>query len=745
MNPPQPARLVVVSYRLPFHVENGVLVQNSGGLVSAMLAYAQGKSGQVKSVQEILWLGVAEDSQADLANASRSVEQSLFNLVPVELPDEVHRRFYEGFSNNLIWPLFHYFPYLANYNPDDYEYYQQANLMACVQLLKHLRPGDRLWIHDYHFMLLPRLVRERCTDVEIGFFLHIPFPSYEIFRLLPRSWRKDLVQGVLGADLVGFHTYDYVQHFTQCAMRMAGAQALGSWLSTEDGTTRLEAFPIGIDALAFAADRALPEVEENKQRIREAIGGRLLVFSVDRLDYTKGLLHRLLAFEKFLQQYPQWKSRIVFNMVVVPSRDSIARYQEMKSELETHVGRINGLMATLDWRPVVYQYRHLSRSEMIAFYDVADVGLITPLRDGMNLVCKEFVASQPPECPGILILSEMAGAAAELREAIIINPNDSSEIVEALRRAVEMGDDERVRIWSKLRDRIFSYDVFEWATDFLQSLDDAAQTVRGQRTIPLQAKEMEGLRAHYLTAKERVVLLDYDGTLVPFHREPDKAVPGVQLHDTLLKLCADSRNQVAIISGRSKDFLERWFGELPLHLVAEHGASYRLVGGEWVSVWERDRSWKIPFMRAMLRAARRCPGSTVEEKGTSLVWHFRNADPINGLRVAQELREDMEVSLHGDEEFRIVDGNHIVEVRPASFDKGSAASKLFGDLRHGFVLAIGDDRTDEDLFSVIPSMGYAIKVGKGSTLARYHLRDPADVLQLLEALLVASSQTAWAN
>jgi len=739
-------RLVVVSYRLPFHVEEGLLVQNSGGLVSAMLAFAKGKNGQPSesAPQKILWLGISSDSADTLARARRAPGHETFELIPMELPSQVQQRFYEGFSNNLIWPLFHYFPYLAAYDPEDWTYYQQANFMVCQQLIRHLRPGDRLWIHDYHFMLLPRLVRSQQPLLSIGFFLHIPFPSYEILRLMPRSWRKELVQGMLGADLVGFHTYDYVQHFSQCALRIAGAQIMGSWLSTEEGNTRIEAFPIGIDAEAFSASRQHTDVEIARQRIREAIGNRMLVFSVDRLDYTKGLLNRLLAYERFLNNYPQWKGRLVFNMVVVPSRDSIAHYQEMKAELETHVGRINGLMATLDWRPVAYQYRHLEHAEMVALYDVADVGLITPLRDGMNLVCKEFIACQPPECPGILILSEMAGAAAELREAILINPNDQSEMVEALHRAVEMGDEERLRSWSKLRDRVFSYDVFEWAGDFLQSLETAAQTIHGQRSMPLQAQEIEGLRAHYLTATNRLILLDYDGTLVPFHREPDKAVPGAQVHEILSRLCADPRNQVAIVSGRSKEFLERWFGDLSLHLIAEHGASFRTdKATPWTDLWTDDRNWKAPFMRLLRRATRRCAGSMVEEKGTCLVWHYRNADPMHGMRVAQELREDIDSLLLSNEGFHRVDGNHIVEIRPSGFDKGSAVQRIVGELNQDFILAIGDDRTDEDLFSVVPRTGYAVKVGKGNTLARYHLRDPGDVQQLLEALLVSSGQNSW--
>ncbi|HSQ41167.1 MAG TPA: bifunctional alpha,alpha-trehalose-phosphate synthase (UDP-forming)/trehalose-phosphatase [Fibrobacteraceae bacterium] len=731
-------RLVVVSYRLPFHVEDGCLCRNSGGLVSAMLSFANGHSSDQHHFREILWIGVSDDTEESLASARRGQGEEGFRLLPVQLPEELQRQFYEGFSNDLIWPLFHYFASIADYSPANYDAFCEANAIFRDVVVNHLQTDDTLWIHDYHFLLLPKLVRERRPAAEIGFFLHIPFPSFEVFRVMPRSWRRGIISGMLGADLVGLHTYDYVHHFTQTAIRELGAQLQGSWLTTDEGSTRVEAFPIGIDAAAFAADRQTIEAETEKLRIQEAIGNRTLIFSVDRLDYTKGLLHRLQALEQFLELYPEWKNRIVFNMVVVPSRDTIPQYQQMKAEIEAQVGRMNGLMGTLEWRPVAYQYRSLSRTEMIALYDMADIGLITPMRDGMNLVCKEFVASQPPEHPGTLILSEMAGAAAELREAIIINPNDTSEIVEALHRALNTTLEERVINWSRLKDRVFSYDVFAWADDFIESLHNASGTAQGWRGEPLGENAAAEIKATYMTASNRSVLLDYDGTLVPFHRDPEKAVPGAQVHDMLIRLCADSRNRVAIISGRSRDFLERWFGELPVSLVAEHGAFHRLPGEDWVDVWNGERGWKVPFLRAMRRVVRRCPGSSVEEKTTSLVWHYRNAEPMEGFRYALELREDLESIATG--EFRIVEGDHIVEIRPDAFDKGKAALRLFGKLGDPFVLAVGDDRTDEDLFSVIPPSGYAIKVGKGNTRARFHLREPAEVLRLLEGLLAAGNQ-----
>lgn len=741
---PSTGRLVVISYRLPFHVEEGALKQNSGGLVSAMLSYAKGKGDGSTSVckeSKILWLGVSDDSAEDLANADRNDDQDCFDLVPIHLDEEQQQSFYEGFCNNLIWPLFHYFTHLAEFSADDYNEYKSANALIATLVSKHLKPGDRIWIHDYHFLLLPKMLRERFSELEIGFFLHIPFPSYEIFRLLPRSWRNELLLGMLGSDLIGFHTFDYIQHFSQCVIRMVGGQATGSWLTTEEGSTRVEAFPIGIDAHAFAQDRFSADVEKEKEVVLEAIDNRALIFSVDRLDYTKGLSARLVAIEKFFLKYPEWKNKVVFNMVVVPSRDTISSYREMKLEIEANVGRINGLMGTLDWRPVVYQYRHLKREEMIALYSLSNVALITPLRDGMNLVAKEFVASQPPEDPGVLILSEMAGTAAELREALTINPNDNDEIADTLKTALEMPLKDKKALWTKLQDRVHSYDVFAWASDFLHSLSISANIRKGKRTTPLIDKEIKTIQESYVASTKRALLLDYDGTLVPFHRDPEKAVPSPQVHEILSRLCADPKNEIAIVSGRNRSFLERWFGDLHLHLVAEHGASQRLIGEEWEDIWDESDDWKIPFREIMFAFVQRCPGTFIENKRASLVWHYRNADPLFGGKIAKKLMESLNGALDKPDEFCVLDGNHIVEVRPKLVDKGNAALRVFKEFKHPFILAIGDDRTDEDLFSVLPENAYGVKVGKGSTQAKYKLRDPSEVVRLLEYL--AAPQGNW--
>lgn len=726
-------RLVVVSYRLPFQIVDNQLVQNSGGLVSAMLAYAQG-DGSVGNTKEILWVGASNYSKTDLANALRTDDQKTFTLVPVKIPEEVDHGFYEGFCNNTIWPLFHYFPYLSKYKTDNWCHYLEANQLFTEEVLAHICKGDTLWIHDYHLMLMPRMIKKRNPYLPCGFFLHIPFPSYEVLRLLPRDWKNELLHGVLGADLVGFHTYDYVQHFCQSVVRAGIAQTQGSWLVNEEGSTRVEAFPIGIDAKKFSGALNSEETKTAAVKFREAIGSSKLVFSVDRLDYTKGLLQRLLAFEKFLIDYPEWIGKVAFNMVVVPSRDTIPQYQEMKSELETHVGRINGLYATLEWRPIVYQYKHLNWHEMIALYEVADVAMITPMRDGMNLVCKEFIACQPNECPGILILSEMAGAAAEMRESILINPNDLNEMTSALYRAATMGCEERIEIWERLRDRVFSYDVFDWANDFLQSLDQACHFNGKNVVVNHKAPEMDTIVASYLLSPRRLIFLDYDGTLVPFHRDPEKAIPSSIILDMLSKLSKDTRNVVAILSGRSSAFLDRWFSESPIHLIAEHGAIVRTAKNVWEQVWQGERGWKIPYLRIMRKATRKCPGATVEEKETAIVWHWRNADPIHGQRVAQELREDLELALQASDQFHLVEGHMILEIRPIGIDKGITMYKQFSPDATDFILALGDDRTDEDMFAMLPHGSFTVKVGKGSSKARYSVPEPTDVLQLLDRL-----------
>ncbi len=460
-------RLIIAAYRLPYRfVRKGdqvTAVRNSGGLVSAVLSLSRKlhPPGSEENRKEIHWIGRGDDIPPERLSAGS--DQVPFTLHPVQIPGSLNEKYYGGFCNNTIWPLFHYFPWLTHFRKDYWDAYVEANRLFAEAVGKVIRPGDYIWIHDYQLMLVPSMIREKFPDATIGFFLHIPFPSFEVFRLMPRLWRNALLRGVLGADLAGFHTPAYARYFYLSVRHSMRLPSRGKYYINHQGRRIfLHEFPIGIEYDRFHNDCLSPKVMKEKQKIRRDLGNRKLVFSVDRLDYTKGLLHRLSAYETFLEENSHWREKVVFNMVVIPSRDAIAQYQQIKKEIEATVGRINGKFSTLGWRPVIYQYRSLSHSELVAMYDASDVGLITPLRDGMNLVAKEYVASQV-ENQGVLILSEMAGAAAELSEAILINPVDQHETARAILQALEMPMETRQELIRSMQRKLRRNDVFHWA------------------------------------------------------------------------------------------------------------------------------------------------------------------------------------------------------------------------------------------------------------------------------------------
>ncbi len=463
-------RLVIVAYRLPFKFirnKGGVTVhQNAGGLVSAVLSLSEQLPtvDQFGNKRKIVWVGEGKDLPYEIVKGKQSIKA--FELVPVPIPEKVNEKFYGGFCNDMIWPLFHYFPSLANYDEHYFMAYVQANKLFYEQLKKVIRPGDFIWIHDYQLFLLPDLIRKEFPEIAIGFFLHIPFPSYEIFRLMPRTWHNKILNGMLGADLVGFHTKDYARYFLRSVQRSLGYKSHQNIILVDERKVKIGAFPIGIDFEKFHDACLSPSVKKEKQKIAKHVKNKKLVFSVDRLDYTKGLLNRLKGIEYFLENNSAWHEKVIFNIVVVPSRDTIDRYKKMKKEIEAAVGRINGKYSNIGWRPLIYQYTSLSFSELVALYDLSDAGLITPLRDGMNLVSKEYIACQV-ENKGVLILSEMAGASSELKnDALIINPFDYKEMAEAIKMAIEMPVEEIERRTAKLQSRVRNYTVFKWANEF---------------------------------------------------------------------------------------------------------------------------------------------------------------------------------------------------------------------------------------------------------------------------------------
>ena len=739
-------RLIIISSRLPFSLDKDkdnkiTLRQSSGGLVSAIKSYFESTTTQRSDLTEKMWMGVADFPQEDWdqAVATHAAGQD-FEVLPVFVDKDLYENYYNGFANSVLWPLFHYFSSLATYESQYFDAYVQVNQLFAEKILPLLQPDDQVWIHDYQLMLLPHLLRSKKPAATIGFFLHIPFPSYEIFRLLPTDWKKMILHGVMGADLIGFHTYDYVQHFLQSVKMLLGVDNYFHNLQYQDRLIRIDLFPIGIDYRKFHDAAADPEVQEIRDKIRTDLGDKKIIFSVDRLDYTKGLMHRLDGFEHFLERYPEWKGKMVFILNIVPSRSTIPAYNERKKMIEEKVGTLNGRYSTIGWQPLIYRYQHLSFNELVALYQAADAALITPLRDGMNLVAKEYVASSTGG-RGVLILSELAGAASELGEAILVNPTDTSDVASSITRALAMPLYEQRSRMELMQRRLQEYDVFRWVNDFMDQLAQVKQEQQKQKVKLLDEKTMAAIQKHYHRAGKRVLLLDYDGTLVPFSRIPSEASPDNAVRDLLIRLAADPKNHVVIISGRDSISLDRWLGPLPLTLVAEHGASLKMRNGSWQQVITVSDLWKEEIRRVMQLFVLRCAGSFVEEKTNTIAWHYRNTQTGLGFSRSRELLNTLS-QLIQNTTLQVIDGNKVVEVRAGGFDKGSTALKIIHDADPDFVLSMGDDTTDEDMFKALEGEAYTIKVNNGASSAQYTILSQQQVLPLLNALIAPPAQAA---
>jgi len=730
-------RLIIISNRLPFSLDREgdkvSIRQSSGGLVSAIKSYFENTAAQKGNLTEKMWMGVADFPQEDwdLAEASGMAGQD-FGIIPLFMDKDLYDNYYSGFSNSVLWPLFHYFSSLASYESQYFDAYVQVNRLFAEKIAPLLEPDDQVWIHDYQLMILPHLLRQKKPEATIGFFLHIPFPSYEIFRLLPTEWKKTLLHGVMGADLIGFHTYDYVQHFLQSAKMLLGVDNYFHNLQYQDRLIRIDLFPIGIDYNKFHSAADDPELLEMRHKIRNELGDKKIIFSVDRLDYTKGLQSRLNAFEYFIERYPEWREKMVFILNVVPSRDSIPAYNERKKMIEEKIGTINGRFSTISWQPIIYRYNHLSFNELVALYQAADVALITPLRDGMNLVAKEYVASSVGG-KGVLILSELAGAASELSEAILVNPTDTADVASAITRALAMPLYEQRNRIALMQRRLQEYDVTKWVNDFMDQLAQVKQEQQKQKVKLLDEKATAGIRRHYQRTKNRCLLLDYDGTLVPFSRIPSEAAPDNAVKDLLLRLSSDPKNHVVVISGRDVSSLDRWLGALPLTLVAEHGASFKMKNETWQQLVSVSDLWKDEIRRVMQTFVTRCAGSFIEEKMNTIAWHYRNTQTGLGFSRSRELLNTLS-QLIQNTTLQVIDGNKVVEVRIAGFDKGATALKIINEMDPDFVLCMGDDTTDEDMFKALEGEAYTIKVSSGASAAQYTILSQQQVLPLLNLL-----------
>jgi trehalose 6-phosphate synthase/phosphatase len=730
-------RLILVSNRLPFQLleKDGeiALKQSDGGLVTALKSYIQ-EGTDKDSFAEKVWLGCADFPQSRWDSFQKQSKlKGAFSIKPVFIDSKIYSKYYNGFCNATLWPLFHYFPSFVVYEQEYFEMYEEANRLFAEQLIKTIQPGDTIWIHDYQLFLLPQLVRDYFPDAKIGFFLHIPFPSFEVFRLLHRPWKEKIVRGLLGADLIGFHTHEYVQHFLKTVRMVVGMDHQYRVIPYDGRLVKAELFPLGIDYDLFNSTSRLPEVVEKKNSILANFPERKIIFSVDRLDYTKGVTHRLSGFERFLSIHKEWHEKVVFILVVVPSRQIISKYNERRKLIEEQVGRINGKYSTLSWQPIIYRYSNLVFEELSALYLAADVALITPLRDGMNLVAKEYIASCA-ENRGVLILSELAGAASELGEAVLVNPLDEIELANAIGVALTMPEEEQSRNLELMQQRLQSYTVLDWVNDFLSQLNDIKQRQIGEERKYLGFENRKFILQKFQESEKRLLLFDYDGTLVGFAKHPREAVPDKRLQSLLAQLSALPNTQLGIISGRDASTLDQWFGHLPVYLIAEHGASLKRPEDTWEVAADVDQSWKQLIRPTLEMFSKRCAGSFIEEKHHTLAWHYRKVEGELGFTRSRELLDNL-YHLIRNVQLQVIDGNKVIEVRVSGIDKGAAARKITQETTFDFVLAIGDDKTDEDMFRALSDKAITVKVGPGHSVAGYYMKTQQDVLRFLAELV----------
>lgn len=720
-------KIVIIANRLPVKIERsdeGFTIERSeGGLATGL--------GSLETEAEKYWVGwpgIHTDDEMERQQITEKLHELKFH--PVFLSNEQISNYYEGYSNSTIWPLCHYFFSYIEYKAEYWAAYREVNALFSRESLPFIENDDIVWIQDYQLMLLPKLIRDKKPATSIGYFHHIPFPSYELFRVLPE--REEVLEGLLGADLIGFHTHDYMRHFISAIYRVLNLNCNLDEITLKERIVHVDAFPMGINYEQYHEAPALPEVREKSAMLREKLSDKQVILSVDRLDYSKGILHRLEGYAQFLENNPEYHEQVSLAMIVVPSRDNVEMYAELKAKIDQAIGEINGRYARLGWSPIFYFYRSFSFEELIAMYDIADIALVTPLRDGMNLVAKEYLAAKRDQ-PGVLILSEMAGAAIELQDALIINPNDKDEIEKAILQALTMPIEEKRERLDRMQKRIASRTVKRWANDFVKELRSIKEQNREILQKVVGKRQLTQIKSAYDEAASRLILLDYDGTLSPFVRKPEDAVPSEQLLELIRRMSADKRNKVVINSGRNHQILDKWFAGLPIDFAAEHGVFYKDDG-----VWHRNIMeeivWDEEILDIIQHTIDKTPRSHLEQKDAALVWHYRNVDVWLAELRAQQLVNAL-IGPCARLNLQIVPGNKIVEIKPPDYNKGSEVFRRLEKNAYDFVLAIGDDTTDEDMFRALPTDGISIKVGSFSPAAKYRIPLQSSVIPFLSKLI----------
>ncbi|KAJ3772722.1 trehalose-6-phosphate phosphatase [Lentinula raphanica] len=663
--------------------------------------------------------------------------------VAVWMPSPVAHGYYDGYCKQILWPLFHYLLWqdvATEYASADshYPHYEAANSAFARRIAEIYQPGDLIWVHDYHLLLLPSLVRELLPDAVVGLFVHTPFPSSEVFRCLPR--RKEILDGMLGANLVCFQNYSYTRHFVSTCIRVCGYESHLNGRGIENPSsshvTAVSYCPVGIDAERVARDVLRPGIKPKFDALKTLYQGKKIIVGRDKLDVVKGVLQKLRAFEKMLQMYPEWVGRVVMIQVTSPSLADSPKLERQVSELVAH---INGTYGSLDFIPCHHYHQTLKKDEFYALLSVADLAVITPLRDGMNTTSMEFVIAQERTKRSPSVLSELMGA-------LWVNPWDLHTVASAMHRALLMPETEKAIRHKYLHDVVTTRTSHMWANVLTEMLlqqmnpsvhgknDANAAGVPVKKGIPYL--DIARLRKWYDAASTltpspsipsqpgrprakptRLFFFDYDGTLAPIVKVPSAAVPSEQALNALNNLCKDERNLVYIISGRDADFLDQHLGSVGtadggrgLGFSAEHGGFVKEPrnGTEGSSsTWRNftsklDMSWMSEVYEVFRYYTERTTGSHIEVKKSSITWHYRGADPEWGQFQCRQCQDLLENNVAHKRPIEVLVGKKNLEVRPIAVNKGEIVKRLvYKHPEVEFIFCAGDDKTDEDMFRAL--------------------------------------------
>ncbi|XP_057465085.1 alpha,alpha-trehalose-phosphate synthase [UDP-forming] 1-like isoform X1 [Actinidia eriantha] len=714
-------RLLVVANRLPVSAvrrgeDSWALEISVGGLVSALLGVNEFEA------RWIGWAGVNVPDEIGKRTLTRALAEK--RCIPVFLDEEVVHQYYNGYCNNILWPLFHYLGLpqedrLATTRSfqSQFDAYKKANQMFADVVNEHYQEGDIVWCHDYHLMFLPKCLKEYNSKMKVGWFLHTPFPSSEIHRTLPS--RSELLRSVLAADLVGFHTYDYARHFVSACTRILGLEGTPDGVEDQGKLTRVAAFPIGIDSDRFIRALELPQVQDHIKELKERFAGRKVMLGVDRLDMIKGIPQKILAFEKFLEENGDWRDKVVLLQIAVPTRTDVPEYQKLTCQVHEIVGRINGRFGTLTTVPIHHLDRSLDFHALCALYAVTDVALVTSLRDGMNLVSYEFVACQDSK-KGVLILSEFAGAAQSLGAgAILVNPWNITEVSASIGYALNMPADEREKRHNHNFMHVTTHTSQEWAETFVSELNDTIveAQLRIRQIPPLLPSKVAIER--YLQSNNRLLILGFNATLTqpldaPGRRGDQLKELELKLHpdlkETLKKLCDDPKTTIIILSGSDRTLLDENFGEYNMWLAAEHGMFLRLTKGDWMTTMPENlhMDWVDSVKHVFEYFTERTPRSHFELRETSLSWNYKYADVEFGRLQARDMLQHLWTGPISNASLDVIQGARSVEVRAVGVTKGAAIDRILGEIVHNkgmktpidYVLCIGHFLAkDEDIYT----------------------------------------------